>query len=105
MRNKRRLPSCRKASSGKALSGQPILANSVTYHWFRVSFQVALDTTTTAGQSEITQPAHCIQRFCVDSRKGTAAELINDLPLWNCSWPLNQLNAVAGGIHGDAYYD
>ena len=39
-------PSCRKARSGKALSGQPILVNSATYHWFRVSFQVALDTTT-----------------------------------------------------------
>src|SRR6185295_945076 len=77
MKNKRRLPSCRKASSGKALSGQPILANSVTYHWFRVSFQVALDTTTKAGQSETTQPIQSIQPFPFVSLTGTSTAFMS----------------------------
>src|SRR5436190_21847695 len=73
-------PSCRKARSGKALSGQPILVNSATYHAFLVSFQVALIPTTKTGQSETTRPIHSIQRFGVASRTGTATELIYVFP-------------------------
>jgi hypothetical protein len=57
------LPSCKQARSVKALSDQPILVNSLTYHGFRVSFQVALDSTTKTGQMETTRPAHTTQRF------------------------------------------
>src|SRR5256885_2073484 len=75
---RRRLPSCRYASSGKALVCQPIRANSPTYHGFRVSFQVALIPTTKTGHNERTRPAQTIQLLYAGfvSSAGTATELI-----------------------------
>src|SRR5579872_6423872 len=70
-------PSCRKARRFKELACQPILANSATYHAFRVSFHVALDPTTKTGQSETTHPAQKSQRFGVVSCNSTAMELIS----------------------------
>src|SRR5215472_15486985 len=63
MMNRRMQPSWRQARSVKALSGHPILANSRTYHGFRVNFQVALDSTTKTGHRERTQPIQNIQRI------------------------------------------
>src|SRR5689334_20897396 len=102
MTYKRSEPSWRKARSGKKLSGQPILANSRTYHGLRVSVQVALITTIKTGHSERARPAQIIHRVSVVSRAGIAMELIDSL-LW--LRPLNQLQAVACRIDGDANDD
>src|ERR1700748_717301 len=71
-----RQPSWRKARPFKAPSGQPIRANSLTYQGFRVSFHVALEITTKAGQSEIARPAHNTQRFALVSRNGASTAVI-----------------------------
>src|SRR5947208_3259353 len=75
-------PSCREARSVKALTVQPILVNSVTYHGFRVSFQVALESTTNTGQTERIRPIHSIRRFPLVSRTLTSTAFIYD------SWTL-----------------
>src|SRR3979490_1867342 len=93
-------PSCRKARRFKALSGQPILANSMTYHAFRVSFQVALDATTNTGQRETTQPTHRIQGFPLFISNGTSMVLMYILPFasWAGDAPCPMIYSPLGGF-------